>query len=96
MNTAQITGILRIVLPSILTFAVGKGWLTQDTVTQIGSVLAAIVAAGGWSAVSNSAPNLARSTVASAPGVTVHVGALAPPELQKVAADPTELKIVRS
>ncbi len=93
MNPSQYAGILRIVLPAALSFAVGKGWITQDMVTQVGSVLASIVAAGGWSAVSNTSLNLAKS-VASVPGLTVHVDETAPPELQQAAADRAVADIV--
>lgn len=93
MIPSQITGILRIVLPAALSFAVGKGWITQDLVTQIGGVLAAIVAAGGWSAVANTPLNLAK-TVAAVPGLTVVADHRAPPEVQQAAADPAVPDIV--
>lgn len=93
MNPSQYAGILRIVLPAALSFAVGKGWLTQDMVTQIGSVLAAVVAAGGWSAASLSTGSLAQ-TVSEVPGLQVKVNRLAPVELQRMAADPAIPNVV--
>ena len=42
MNKEQIVGALRIILPSILAFAVGKQWLSAD---QVGSVTETIIAA---------------------------------------------------
>lgn len=93
MNYAAITGILRVVLPAAISFVVGKGWITSDVAAQIGSVLAAIVAAGGWSAVANTNLNLAKS-VASVPGLSVHVDETAPADLQQAAVDRTVHDIV--
>ena len=93
MNYAAITGILRVIVPSAISFAVGKGWITQDAVTQILGFLGTIAAAGGWSAVANSNLNLAKS-VASVQGLTVHVDETAPPDLREAAVDRTVRDIV--
>jgi hypothetical protein len=92
-NSSQLYGILRIILPSAATYAIGKGWITQDTYGQIGGALAAIVAAGGFSANANTTLNLSKS-VAAVPGLQVHVDGTAPPELQKAADDRAVADIV--
>ncbi len=86
MNWNQIYGILRIVLPAAASFAIGKGWITQDMYAQIGGALTAIVAAGGFSAAANTNLNLSKA-VSAVPGVQVAVDYTAPAELQKAAAD---------
>ncbi len=86
MNWNQIYGILRIVLPSVATYAIGKSWITQDMYTQIGGALAAIVAAGGFSAAANTNLSLSKA-VSAVPGVQVAVDYTAPIELQRAAAD---------
>ncbi len=96
MNWSQAYGILRIVIPSAVSFAIAKGWITQDAYVQVGTALSAIVAAGGFSATANTTLNLAK-TVASTPGVQVVADHTAPVELQEAAAnqaDPTLKDIV--
>lgn len=48
MNADQLTGIIRAVVPALLAYLVGKGYITQSSV---GDITAAIVAIGaaGWS-----------------------------------------------
>lgn len=86
MNYAAITGLIRVVVPSALAYAIGKGWVTQDMATQVMSFLGTIAVAGGWSAVANTNLSLAKS-VAAVPGLSVHVDAAAPPELREAAND---------
>lgn len=52
MNLNQFTGIIRAVVPAALAYAVGKGWITQDSV---GDITAAVVtlASAGWSVYTN-------------------------------------------
>lgn len=92
MTFTQIVGILRIVLPAVLAFAVGKGWITQDMSVQILSILTAIVGSSVYSAYSNTQLNLAK-TVAAVPGVQVQVSAVAPPELQTAAHDRSDASV---
>lgn len=84
-NSSQLYGILRIVLPAAATYAIGKGWITSDMYAQIGGALAAVVAAGGFSASANTTLNLSK-TVAAVPGLQVHVDHTAPADLQVAAA----------
>jgi len=48
MNPNVINGVLRAVVPTLLAYAVGKGWITND---QVGQITAAFVtiAAAVWS-----------------------------------------------
>ena len=48
MDSNQLNGIIRAVVPALLAFAVGDGLITQDTATQIAAAAVA-VAAAVWS-----------------------------------------------
>ena len=85
-NPSQLYGILRIILPSAATYAIGKGWITADMYGQIGSVLVAILGAAGFSANANTTLNLSKA-VAAVPGLQVHVDDGAPADMQKAAKD---------
>lgn len=52
MNPNVINGALRAIIPAVLAYAVGKGWISQD---QVGDLVAAIstLIAVAWSAVTN-------------------------------------------
>lgn len=52
MTLNQINGIIRAVLPAILAYAVGRGWISNE---QVGDITTAIVtlAAAGWSFYTN-------------------------------------------
>jgi hypothetical protein len=52
MDFNSISGVLRAVVPSMLAYAVGKGWITQSSVGDITSAAVAIAAAL-WSIQSN-------------------------------------------
>jgi len=93
MNSSQIYGVLRIVLPAIVTFAIGKGWITQETYAQFGAAVAAVLAAGGFSVNANTTLNLSKS-VAATPGLQVTVDETAPPVMQQAAVDRTVADIV--
>ncbi len=93
MNPSQIYGILRIIIPAGVSYAVGAHWIDANSVAQIGGLLATIVAAGGWSASANTTLSLSKA-VAAVPGLQVHVDDNAPAELQEAAADRTVLDIV--
>ena len=47
MNTDQITGIVRAVLPAILAYCVAKGWITSSSVGDISAAVVAVLAAAG-------------------------------------------------
>lgn len=55
MNMNQFNGILRAVLPSMLSFAVARGWLTDAGVASVSDSVITIIAAAvtiasaGWS-----------------------------------------------
>lgn len=92
MNSSQLTGILRAVVPAIVAYLAGKGILFDaDTWNIIIGSLVSIIAAV-WSA----KVHTESSTVIAAaevPGVSVRVGALASPEIKTIAADPTQPKV---
>ncbi len=52
MNYEQITGILRAVVPAVLAYCVGKGWISQNDVGEISAAVVAVGAAA-WSVINN-------------------------------------------
>ncbi len=52
MDINTINGVVRAVLPAILAYAVGKGWLTQSQVADVTAAIVTLIAAG-WSIQSN-------------------------------------------
>lgn len=101
MNPSQYYGILRIVLPAAIAFIVGKGWVTQDMVTEIIGVLAAIVGASGVSVAANTTSSLAQTVAATktsdgGPAVKVLVQPDAPVGLLDLASDDKVPQIVHA
>ena len=91
MNLSQVAGIFRIVAPLLVNVA-GYYW-GADTVNLVGTTLATVVAAGGWSAYSNATTTQVK-TVAAQPGVQVAVSPAAAPALQTLARDPSVPDVV--
>lgn len=52
MDLNTINGVLRAVVPALLAFAVGKGWISSGAVGDI-TAAAVAIAAAVWSVVSN-------------------------------------------
>ena len=52
MNQDQIMGVLRVLLPSILSYAVGKGWLTTSQVADVSAALVMLTGVA-WSIVAH-------------------------------------------
>lgn len=52
MNQDQVTGIVRALVPAILAYAVGKGWISNTTVGDI-TAIAVALAAAAWSVFNN-------------------------------------------
>lgn len=52
MNGDQFTGVVRAVLPALLAYAVGKGWISTSSVADVTAAIVA-VAAAVWSIWSN-------------------------------------------
>jgi hypothetical protein len=50
MNANMLAGIAQAVVPAIVAFAVGKGWLSQSSAAEVGAAILTLLAAG-WSAV---------------------------------------------
>lgn len=93
MNPSQLTGILRLFVPTII--GVATTYLGAGTVNTILAILAAFVAAAGASAYANTTTNLTQ-TVAALPGVKVAVSPAASPELLKLASDPNVPDVVHA
>ena len=93
MNSNVVMGILRALVPGLVAYAAGQGWISAG---EAGEISAAIITLGAaaWSATTNTdAAHI--STVATLPGVAAVVvklsafdGTAAP------AADPTQPKVV--
>jgi hypothetical protein len=101
MNPSQYYGILRIVLPAAIAFVVGKGWISQDAVTQLFGVLAAVVGASGISASVNTTSSLAQVVAATKdsegqPAVKIMVAPTAPQPLLDLATDTSVPEIVHA
>jgi len=52
MNADQVTGIARAILPAIIAYVVGKGWIPAGAAADAGAAILAIVAAI-WSVYNN-------------------------------------------
>ena len=52
MNSNQLSGILRAVIPGVIAYAVGKGWVSASSAADLGAAVITIVMAG-WSVYSN-------------------------------------------
>jgi hypothetical protein len=99
MNSSQIYGILRIVLPSLIGLA--THYLGADAVSTVGSVMATIVAAGGWSAAANTTSSLTETVAATKgsdgqPAVKVLVAPTAPKPLLDLATDTSVPEVVHA
>lgn len=99
MNPSQITGILRIFLPTII--GIASNYFGADTVNTIGGILAAFVAAGGWSAYANTTSNLTQTVAsikddAGKPAVKVLVSSTAPQDLLALASNDKVPEVVHA
>jgi len=83
MNQDQVLGILRVIAPAILSYAVGKGWITSS---QVGDLTAAAVTIGGvvWSFLAHSNTGKVAS-VASMSATDVNAATAALPAQAKLA-----------
>lgn len=52
MNLNQVNGIVRAVVPAILAYAVGRGWIAETSVADISAAIVAVMAAV-WSIKTN-------------------------------------------
>lgn len=52
MNLNQINGIIRAVVPAVLAYAVGRGWIAETAVADISAAVVAVMAAV-WSLTTN-------------------------------------------
>lgn len=52
MNSNQVGGIVRAVVPAVLAYAVAKGWITASSVADVTTAVVTLAAAA-WSVVTN-------------------------------------------
>lgn len=83
MTLDQITGPIRILLPAILAYAVGKGWIPGESVGDITLAVIAVIAAI-WSIYSNRQSAMV-ANAAKTPDVTIKVGPAAPASVKAIA-----------
>ena len=96
MNRQQLTGIARALVPAIIAFIVGKGWLSQSSASDVSAAIIALLAAG-WSVQTNSDAN-AIKTVAAMPDVQKIVpiaNVVSTSAIAVAAADPTQPKVTQ-
>lgn len=99
MNASQITGILRIFMPVLV--GIASKYVGADTVNTIGSILAAFVAAGGWSAYANSTSNLTQTVAGikddkGRDALKILVSSTAPQDLLKLASNDEVPQVVHA
>jgi ABC-type polysaccharide/polyol phosphate export permease len=76
MNQDQVTGIIRAVVPALLAYVVGKGWISESSVADI-TTAAIAVAAAIWSVFNNTTEHKLTSSVAE-PGAVEAARAIEP------------------
>ena len=95
MNASVVMGILRAVVPGLVAYAAGRGWISAG---EAGEISAAIITLGmaAWSATTNTdAAHVA--TVAALPGIQqIVVKTSADDGVAAAAADPTQPKVVNA
>ena len=93
MNTNVVMGILRAVVPGLVAYAAGRGWISAG---EAGEISAAIITLGmaAWSATTNTdAAHVA--TVAALSGVAAVVTKISASDgVAAAAADPTQTKVI--
>lgn len=47
-NMNQVNGVLRALIPAVLAYAVGRGWITESSAGEVGAAIVTILSAG-WS-----------------------------------------------
>lgn len=86
----QIAGLLRIGLPAVIGFIVGRGWLPAELagpVVDAAAFLGAVIVSGALDLISNRAVAVVKQA-ASQQGVTVEVNPNAASAIRDVALDP--------
>ena len=67
MNYDQLTGVVRAIVPALVAYVVGKGWIPAGAASDVAAAIMAVLAAV-WS-VKNNAPATVIATVANMPEV---------------------------
>ena len=95
MNKNQITGIARALVPAIIAYIVGKGWLSQSSGGDVAAAIIALISAV-WSAQTNTDAS-AIKTVAAMPDVKAIVAGPNPGDgVAAAVADPEQEKVIPS
>lgn len=93
MNQNQIMGIARALVPSIIAYVVGKGYLSQSSAADVSAAIIALLAAG-WSVQTHTDAN-AIKTVTAMPDVQAIVATTNPKDgIAAAVADPAQPKVV--
>ena len=95
MNQNQITGLARALVPAIVAYVVGKGWLSQSDAADVSAAIIALLAAG-WSVQVHTDAN-AIKTVTAMPDVKAVVAQLDPKDgVAAAVIDPAQPKVISS
>jgi hypothetical protein len=93
MNQNQIAGIARALVPAIIAYAVGRGWLTESSAASVGAAIIALISAG-WSFQAHTDAS-AIKTVTAMPDVKAIVAEPNPQNgIAAAVADPAQPKVV--
>jgi hypothetical protein len=93
MNRNQLTGIARALVPALIAYVVGKGWLSESSASDVSAAIVALLAAG-WSVQAHTDAS-AIKTVTDMPDIkqiVVKTGAV--DGAAAAAADPAQPKVV--
>lgn len=93
MNQNQITGLARALVPAIVAYIVGKGYLSQSSAADVSAAIIALLAAG-WSVQTHSDAS-AIKTVAAMPDVKAIVAQPNPADgMAAAVVDPAQPKVM--
>ena len=95
MNRQQLTGIARALVPALIAYIVGKGWLSQSSATDVSAAIIALLAAG-WSVQTNSDASAIKTVTAMPDVKQIVVKAGAVDGAAQAAADPAQPKVVKA
>ncbi len=85
MNSDQVTGILRALVPAFIAYAVGRGWVSASSAGEVGAAIITLGAAG-WSVYTNTLASKVASVKADPTITAVTPTPLATPAVKAAAA----------
>ena len=95
MNQNQLAGIARALVPAIVAYVVGRGWLSESSAASVAAAVIALLSAG-WSMQAHTDAN-AIKTVAAMPDVKAIVAEPNPQDgMAAAVADTTQVKVISS